>query len=204
MTARNESGDLEGSSPHTRGAPRRPRGSVACPRIIPAYAGSTPSSPSTRRTPRDHPRIRGEHTVAIDPRDDWEGSSPHTRGAPRHEAGPHDCAGIIPAYAGSTKFKPKKTTDDWDHPRIRGEHTVAIDPRDDWEGSSPHTRGARNLLRKRRKHRGIIPAYAGSTEAGRPRSSASWDHPRIRGEHSHMPCRSRSRAGSSPHTRGAQ
>ena len=113
--------------------------------IIPAYAGSTDwrrfaprvpggSSPHTRGaqsqhansrlTVGDHPRIRGEH---------------HTVG----ECGAV-CAGIIPAYAGSTTEVPsflsvatgssphtrgaRGTRTRWrcplrDHPRIRGEHT---------------------------------------------------------------------------------
>ena len=134
-----------GSSPHTRGAlPRRPL---------------------TARLPQDHPRIRGEHLVVGDgallregiipayagstraggtPRSLPLGSSPHTRGAhtirelspkaaldhPRirgeHACYDHGCrrAGrIIPAYAGSTIR--------WSLPPAR------------WQGSSPHTRGAR-------------------------------------------------------------
>ena len=71
-----------GSSPHTRGARRKPIRGCLRVRIIPAYAGST----RRRRPPAswfwDHPRIRGEH-----PR----------RSPPRHR-----CQGIIPAYAGST------------------------------------------------------------------------------------------------------
>ena len=216
-----------GSSPHTRGAPgsirsaRRylkdhPRIRGEHPRahevrvrdggIIPAYAGSTTtssilsrssrgSSPHTRGAPLlfcasctafwDHPRIRGEH---------YQGS-----------CRPGGARGIIPAYAGSTQFI---ITD--------GDTTV---------GSSPHTRGApeaaftvnvaeRDHPRIRGEHRpcrctrlsarGIIPAYAGSTNPCRnppcgPRGSSphtrgarrcsallascARDHPRIRGEH---------------------
>ena len=144
-TSRNSPKSLNpGSSPRTRGARLRAvappdatrdhprvRGehsarlairSIACG-IIPAYAGSTDgrvalrfwdtgSSPRTRgaRPPpprpragcRDHPRVRGEHltVVAPDVLDD----------------------GIIPAYAGSTFYRP---FDD-----------------DTWRGSSPRTRGA--------------------------------------------------------------
>ena len=73
-----------GSSPHTRGAPRRRRPRGGPGRIIPAYAGSTAAT-AVKQTPLgDHPRIRGEHYR-------WRrfcisglGSSPHTRGAPRH------------------------------------------------------------------------------------------------------------------------
>ena len=53
--------DRAGSSPHTRGARahRLLKPSGVC--IIPAYAGSTTSSPTRWRRPKDHPRIRGEH-----------------------------------------------------------------------------------------------------------------------------------------------
>ena len=133
-----------GSSPHTRGALRT--------------GAAGPSHP------RDHPRIRGEHEsqahalgmrpgiipayagstvivhlVASQP----EGSSPHTRGAPRSTTsagsrwrdhprirGEHNwdnvvtklLPGIIPAYAGSTEDSTKSEKLELDHPRIRGEH----------------------------------------------------------------------------------
>ena len=112
--------------------------------IIPAYAGSTagsmpagttqrgssphtrgaPTSPSRRAaSPRDHPRIRGEHGV---------------RGV-RHEL--H--AGIIPAYAGSTTYSPKvHLPEQGSSPHTRGARRhAARDVRR--VGSSPHTRGAR-------------------------------------------------------------
>ena len=199
--------NLPGSSPHTRGA-RSPR----------------PCSPPR---PADHPRIRGEHSVAhpavrerpgIIPayagstvrytilRSGRSGSSPHTRGAP---ISPSTC----PRPCG-------------DHPRIRGEHPLAafcyklcfgIIPayagstergsRDDtlFRGSSPHTRGA--------------PTSGGAMPSRRE------DHPRIRGEHALLgdpschgvgiiPAYAGSTSaverlvsqmtGSSPHTRGAR
>ena len=73
---------IAGSSPHTRGAPWRPGVCRWGARIIPAYAGSTPSATASPRVRRDHPRIRGEHVdqmvvIELEP-----GSSPHTRGAP--------------------------------------------------------------------------------------------------------------------------
>ena len=115
----------KGSSPHTRGAP--PLRAAACRHagIIPAYAGSTTSSRTTRPTCRDHPRIRGEHPTSSACRSRKSGSSPHTRGALylRHALG-HG-PGIIPAYAGSTSSWPASQTSSWDHPRIRGEHRLS-------------------------------------------------------------------------------
>ena len=73
---------LQGSSPHTRGAPSSPGLVDGLRGIIPAYAGSTGAGVGRRYPPRDHPRIRGEHSDDEDPVELLSGSSPHTRGAP--------------------------------------------------------------------------------------------------------------------------
>ena len=52
----------------------------------------------------DHPRIRGEHDFSDEKPIPVAGSSPHTRGAPRHREKSEDMSRIIPAYAGSTGF----------------------------------------------------------------------------------------------------
>ena len=51
---------------------------------------------------------------------------------------------------------------------------------------------------------GIIPACAGSTAASIQPVSASWDHPRMCGEHMVSTRRICQPSGSSPHVRGAQ
>ena len=173
-----------GSSPHTRGARHAADERDSIHRIIPAYAGSTP----TRRRPsgcrRDHPRIRGEHNPHLDTAKGSGGSSPHTRGAPPHTPSLKTWTGIIPAYAGSTRY--------------------ACAAFGEVLGSSPHTRGAPHdgtgmLVALR-----IIPAYAGSTTPLRSRSRRPPDHPRIRGEHGGGVHWYRRPVGSSPHTRGAR
>ena len=172
-----------GSSPHTRGAPRRSGGRARRSRIIPAYAGSTVSLLVSHFRPSDHPRIRGEHNpCGHSPMRPW-GSSPHTRGAPVRCLSRGCRKRIIPAYAGSTAVPLVYSRRGTDHPRIRGEHdrdqvaTVGL------EGSSPHTRGARWLSAMPSAVRGIIPAYAGSTRHPVLVTISSQDHPRIRGEH---------------------
>ena len=152
-----------GSSPHTRGARVVARECLLRQRIIPAYAGSTLGSFLLSFLSADHPRIRGEHSLRlpdIDPR--W-GSSPHTRGARSPRARCSGSRGIIPAYAGSTRDKARDDADMLDHPRIRGEHSHE---------------GVHFAWRPR-----IIPAYAGSTRRRSRQSMAFADHPRIRGEH---------------------
>ena len=133
----------------------------------------------------------------------FEGSSPHTRGALPSRELFSLAVRIIPAYAGSTSGVYAQHSSAEDHPRIRGEHCRPwfIDSRG-W-GSSPHTRGAPGRAASARLHRGIIPAYAGSTPSPCYCGAARPDHPRIRGEHNLGEECSREGTGSSPHTRGA-
>ena len=70
-----------------------------------------------------------------------------------------------------------------DHPRIRGEHQSRSAAPERIFGSSPHTRGALDLLEILPFDNGIIPAYAGSTTCITVKPSTVGDHPRIRGEH---------------------
>ena len=195
---------LDGSSPHTRGAPFGVHAHTQRAGIIPAYAGSTSTACVVSIAFPDHPRIRGEHSRAFRRRATDDGSSPHTRGAPRQLGRRWALLGIIPAYAGSTTILVSLSFREWDHPRIRGEHDDPHDTRILDEGSSPHTRGAPRLPQAYPPYMSIIPAYAGSTgRAGSP-GEAKADHPRIRGEHKSEANRSLRAQGSSPHTRGAR
>ena len=91
-----------GSSPRMRGAQRTGQECQIHSGIIPAYAGSTPQSMANTVRCKDHPRVCGEHLEDMSPWKVVQGSSPRMRGAlPRCLVG-CDCAGIIPAYAGST------------------------------------------------------------------------------------------------------
>ena len=193
-----------GSSPHTRGAPPHQPPPVVGGRIIPAYAGSTPTRPDRASWVEDHPRIRGEHVPAELGVGDAGGSSPHTRGARPRPRGALAQARIIPAYAGSTPTCPRRASPSRDHPRIRGEHPRAGLWRLAGGGSSPHTRGAPGLAGAGGASAGIIPAYAGSTSMLAGLSSCRPDHPRIRGEHPPAKTGSVFDTGSSPRTRGAR
>ena len=136
-------------------------------------AGARGSSPHTRGAPsggkeetevyKDHPRIRGEHGSASSCRRCGMGSSPHTRGAPVAGDGGVLLTRIIPAYAGSTSPSNSPRARAGDHPRIRGEHSLAQIGTQSRDGSSPHTRGAPEARRVARRRGRIIPAYAGST-----------------------------------------
>ena len=92
----------EGSSPHARGAPRRPGPQGVRGGIIPACAGSTAKDVWKAGQEGDHPRMRGEHSGESPAWGMSQGSSPHARGARRLRRRGARRAGIIPACAGST------------------------------------------------------------------------------------------------------
>ena len=173
-------------------------------RIIPAYAGSTNRQGGGVGARRDHPRIRGEHLHRRRHRPGYQGSSPHTRGArvPGDDEGA--VAGIIPAYAGSTRHSRPRRIRLPDHPRIRGEHREILGDHLRMHGSSPHTRGAPERRPRHLQSPRIIPAYAGSTSPHLDAAKGSGDHPRIRGEHRLDIPWPQAMQGSSPHTRGAR
>ena len=153
-----------GSSPHARGAQSTGRTHNLTTRIIPACAGSTRRPACRPASPGDHPRMRGEHPCRRSSMSALPGSSPHARGAPRHQGRALPRGGIIPACAGSTRSLPTRRLPSWDHPRMRGEHEWVPLEAFTAEGSSPHARGAR------------------SSQSPGPDSLR--DHPRMRGEHS--------------------
>ena len=174
---------MQGSSPHTRGAPFDVPVDLGIGGIIPAYAGSTELVVVGHDEAQDHPRIRGEHAVDVGPDRRRRGSSPHTRGARAASGRRRRQGGIIPAYAGSTAMSEWEASEVADHPRIRGEHSSTSSTATSVSGSSPHTRGAQLDVWTTYCWNGIIPAYAGSTCTSRLPGARRWDHPRIRGEH---------------------
>ena len=87
---------------------------------------------------------------------------------------------------------------------MRGEHKDSPTLKVTYAGSSPHARGAQNLVAVILVGFGIIPACAGSTSLICSALISSWDHPRMRGEHLGRGLGIQTIEGSSPHARGAQ
>ena len=193
----------KGSSPRMRGAPLGSVKVLALGGIIPAYAGSTSGAPPAATRRWDHPRICGEHHGRMRPARRFRGSSPHMRGALPIAYISEAVAGIIPAYAGSTRLMYFDVGYQWDHPRICGEHLVICTAPIYVRGSSPHMRGAPRPTDTWLLRVGIIPAYAGSTNRYLVLIPSTWDHPCICGEHKERELMVTEYAGSSPHMRGA-
>ena len=173
-----------GSSPLARGAPSDGAVGMYDTGIIPACAGSTWPLPSRARCGRDHPRLRGEHSMSHSASSPTRGSSPLARGALINNSANDEADGIIPACAGSTIGCTHDERPCRDHPRLRGEHLCHPSMQRRLMGSSPLARGAPLASFATACVAGIIPACAGSTLSITTRVPLSGDHPRLRGEHS--------------------
>ena len=195
--------EFGGSSPLARGAHLLTTLGGLHGRLIPARAGSTRGSTSSPVGRRAHPRSRGEHEQIHKRIGQVQGSSPLARGARRVEHPHRVGCGLIPARAGSTADGRHLGRGERAHPRSRGEHEVHFDAGGVYNGSSPLARGAQPGLRGELLRLRLIPARAGSTWAGSPRSTGSRAHPRSRGEHKAAAASGREVHGSSPLARGA-
>ena len=152
-----------GSSPLTRGKRLLKVCDLLRRRLIPAHAGKTPAARPPRRTPRAHPRSRGENSVDRKRAIAVRGSSPLTRGKQQGRRRQRHVAGLIPAHAGKT---PKRRASDRvcaAHPRSRGENANSGLPVVSLVGSSPLTRGKLQISFFEGRGAGLIPAHAGKT-----------------------------------------
>ena len=138
---------VSGSSPLARGL-LGPLGVVEVDaRIIPARAGFTLHSRTTRPSIRDHPRSRGVYAARSRSWARAAGSSPLARGLLSHPRAVDHQFGIIPARAGFTAKRRPLSMVAADHPRSRGVYPAQ---RGVWlivVGSSPLARGLRGERR---------------------------------------------------------
>ena len=130
------------------------------------------------------------------------GSSPLTRGKPADWAAGLWDRGLIPAHAGKTPCSRARSASRPAHPRSRGENSVRESTTQKVPGSSPLTRGKRQIRDERRDDRGLIPAHAGKTFVKLGYLSEDGAHPRSRGENPLPAWTSEKSPGSSPLTRG--
>ena len=195
-------GAVKGSSPRVRGTLRHLGCNPCRLGIIPACAGNTVVLVDYRGDFRDHPRVCGEHVAVV--RVDFAclGSSPRVRGTRHAAGGSSEAAGIIPACAGNTNPISRVTERDRDHPRVCGEHRQHTAGRQPTPGSSPRVRGTLSERMTALPRCGIIPACAGNTKQKNTAIRASWDHPRVCGEHPFRAGVHAAVRGSSPRVRG--
>ena len=154
---------IAGSPPHARGrrdpcTRRRPHA-----RITPACAGKTTVARVQFNVGKDHPRMRGEDLSC------WvscwwrRGSPPHARGRRYIPCRGVQSRRITPACAGKTESATEANIAAADHPRMRGEDSLALMRLPRSRGSPPHARGRLNEPPDRVPHARITPACAGKT-----------------------------------------
>ena len=171
-----------GSSPRVRGLLVRQLLRQIELRIIPARAGFTMRSASSRCPARDHPRACGVYLLRSCPGGSSAGSSPRVRGLPARP--PVVAAGvrIIPARAGFTCPYGPAPGSRPDHPRACGVYGFSHAAHSVGSGSSPRVRG--------------LPWYT------RHRAGRFRDHPRACGVYLVRDQLGRVIGGSSPRVRG--
>ena len=151
-----------------------------------------------------HPRSRGENSARVT-RGLWAcGSSPLTRGKHPRVGREDRIHGLIPAHAGKTPFTLCASHHPPAHPRSRGENRGERVHLYSFLGSSPLTRGKRELDRLETRRQRLIPAHAGKTASCAQARRMRAAHPRSRGENPAARTVGRAGSGSSPLTRGKQ
>ena len=153
-------------TPRARGAADRPLSFCSFVRITPACAGSRSSRRPGYQAQRDHPRVRGEQSLARVLLTRHAGSPPRARGAVRRSRRAGRPVGITPACAGSRIRRTGAGVSWRDHPRVRGEQVWPGSWRRCSAGSPPRARGAGPHPEVRRQSHRITPACAGSREGG--------------------------------------
>ena len=90
--------------------------------------------------------------------------------------------GLIPAYAGKTRFRVASIDKLGAHPRVCGENADGDDAGRVIPGSSPRMRGKLGLFCFKKVYLGLIPAYAGKTQTFALQTFGPGAHPRVCGE----------------------
>ena len=162
-------GHFSGGTPNL-GSPPRTRGKavwlIRCNSnigITPAYAGKSFSGAPRRIAPTDHPRVRGEKADSARNVSRRVGSPPRTRGKAGGQCGAVSQRRITPAYAGKSCQSLEVDLTAGDHPRVRGEKWILLEPVRIVSGSPPRTRGKAEKTASTSCQLRITPAYAGKS-----------------------------------------
>ena len=196
---------------HLLGTPPRARGRQNGEHVETRLTGNTPACAGKttrcwgRPTPSwEHPRVRGED-VWYPPA--WSirmGTPPRARGRRSAIGATHEWIGNTPACAGKTRLRRRRSDQQREHPRVRGEDHSAVRSNAATVGTPPRARGRPPLSSMTGLVGGNTPACAGKT----PRSAQeghSWrEHPRVRGEDCTSSGSGSDPRGTPPRARGRQ
>ena len=192
-----------GLSPRTRGNHDRSFKYCVAAGPIPADAGESPASASSKMAWRAYPRGRGGAPSVIRAPVCVMGLSPRTRGSHHqltittHEQGP------IPADAGEPTGRVPRNLVTRAYPRGRGGAVTRRSSTVERQGLSPRTRGSPQAQRDAPAGYGPIPADAGEPHRSARRARGGRAYPRGRGGAEPHGIAERAVVGLSPRTRGS-
>ena len=170
--------------------------------ITPACAGNSNLVIYQCHKSGDHPRLRGEQYSMQFLGRSHLGSPPLARGTASEAKKEWKRIGITPACAGNSTMQGGISTQNGDHPRLRGEQMLDCGRLRRNIGSPPLARGTVRVCDKNAERAGITPACAGNRRHGLVPLSPCRDHPRLRGEQHVIPVYRCQRGGSPPLARG--
>ena len=151
-------------------------------RIIPACAENAARPPTWGNWSADHPRVRGERAGWVTYNGPRSGSSPRARRTLHQDGGRLVRDRIIPACAENAGLGWWCRAESPDHPRVRGERRAEKNSDAVAAGSSPRARRTHGDGVPAVRAGRIIPACAENASGSCSCSTASPDHPRVRGE----------------------
>ena len=131
---------------------------------------------------QDHPRVCGEKLDNATSATINQGSPPRMRGKAKTFKALLVAPRITPAYAGKSRRTTPGTSWQWDHPRVCGEKMRFRLLASSQSGSPPRMRGKERGKCRRKRWKGITPAYAGKSFSYSRMPPRIGDHPRVCGE----------------------
>ena len=170
--------------------------------MLPAHAGTVPSTRSGRSSSTCAPRARGDGPPRGEGRPVGGGCSPRTRGWSRDVRDSGHQGLVLPAHAGMVPTHCPQADDGHSAPRARGDgpgrivvpETYLVCSRARGDGPvirawpppprpcSPRTRGWSPAVEQARVFAFVLPAYAGMVRAALGRHRHVADAPRVRGD----------------------
>ena len=196
------SSGVTGPSPRVRGKHVLRHEAVVPERSIPARAGETRTTQTSRLLPQVHPRACGGNYEELSEGTGEPGPSPRVRRKPGTEGTGRRAEGSIPARAGETDANVNLLITLTVHPRACGGNAELVWERFGDDGPSPRVRGKPCRAWRTSGRRGSIPARAGETGRVSDVVDGAAVHPRACGGNVCVPIHPTRLTGPSPRVRG--
>ena len=157
--------NAQGLSPRGRGKPTQAYPGDDHQRSIPAWAGETGGRAFRRGGRAVYPRVGGGNAPQVFPLAFLDGLSPRGRGKPEGTATHGKRRRSIPAWAGETVSRRRKSKPTRVYPRVGGGNAIPFTTPTPAAGLSPRGRGKLVIDRDGQLADRSIPAWAGETTA---------------------------------------